>query len=84
MNPNNSLSRYHRLHFLIKTSSTGSPTELARRFNISERQIYRIIAELKDLGLPVIFDRTKQCYRYSEEVHLTVKITVGEKNIKLL
>ncbi len=76
------LQLFDRLHHLIRTSSTGTPKELARRISLSERQLYRLIEELKDMGLPVVYCREKHCYHYEEEVKVNMELHIG--NVPLL
>ncbi|MBN2596393.1 MAG: HTH domain-containing protein [Marinifilaceae bacterium] len=47
--------------------STGTPTELAQRLNISERSLYRIISSLKNMGHPITYRRCKQSYCYENK-----------------
>ncbi|MPQ48222.1 HTH domain-containing protein [Marinifilum sp. N1E240] len=47
---------------LIKKGKTGTPKELSRRLNISERSLSRLIKTLKDTKHPIIYSRVKQSY----------------------
>jgi predicted DNA-binding transcriptional regulator YafY len=42
----NRIDRLLRLDSLISKGSTGTPTKLATKLNLSVRQVYRIIKEL--------------------------------------
>ncbi|NOU62299.1 hypothetical protein [Marinifilum caeruleilacunae] len=43
-------------------NSTGQPQEFAIRLGISERHVYRLIACLKDEGIPIKFSRFSNSY----------------------
>jgi len=57
-----------RLDHLIRKCATGSPRELSCRLAISERQVYNIINEMKDLGAPITYCNARKSYRYEDEV----------------
>lgn len=47
---------------LAVKESTGTPKELAQRLNISERSLYRIITDLRNMGHPITYCRYKKSY----------------------
>lgn len=51
-----------RILQLAKLKSTGTPSELAMKFDISVRSIKRIIRELKDEGLNLRYDYNSVSY----------------------
>ncbi|MCO4293535.1 hypothetical protein NF867_11735 [Solitalea sp. MAHUQ-68] len=59
------LERLKRLHLLIKRKQTGTPTELAKKFNLSTSHLYCIVDELKIQGAPIEYCRIKKSYYYS-------------------
>ncbi|WP_282016379.1 HTH domain-containing protein [Marinifilum flexuosum] len=56
------LEKTEYLKELIENGNTGAPKELARRLNISERSLSRLIRNLKEAHFPIIYSRTKQSY----------------------
>ena len=66
---------------LIRTRSTGSPKSLARRLDLSECSIYRLIDRLKGQGLPIAYDKSRQTYYYQEQVKWQVEFVVGSEKI---
>jgi len=53
---------------LIEKERTGTPKELAKRLELSERMVYNYVDLLKkDLKAPVVYNRTKQTYQYNEQ-----------------
>lgn len=63
----NILERVGRIDHLIRIKGTGSPSELARRLNMSERNIYQYLNLMKDMGAPIKFCPYRETYFYSEE-----------------
>ena len=59
-----------RINQLIRLKATGSPTELANKLNICERQVYRIIDELKTTGLPIQYCKKRKTYYYTSDVFM--------------
>lgn len=59
------LNRIERLDALIRRKSTGPPKELARKLDISERWLYKLLGELREeLDCPIEYDQYKQSYVY--------------------
>ncbi len=59
-----------RLDQLIRLKATGCPADLAKKLNLSERTIYRIIKELKEIGCPISYDNERKSYYYDYEGRL--------------
>jgi len=56
------------LHEKIALNKTGSPRQLAEQLKLSERSIYNYILFMKnEMGAPILFDRQKNSYVYTEE-----------------
>ncbi|MGD0583747.1 MAG: HTH domain-containing protein [Bacteroidales bacterium] len=51
-----------RIIRLVRLKSTGTPSQLAQKFEISERSVKRIIRELKEDGMVIRFDHN--CISY--------------------
>jgi len=47
---------------LARAINTGSPSDLAERFDISPRTIKRIIREIKKSGIKIRYDRNRGSY----------------------
>ena len=56
-----------RLLKLATLKSTGTPADLARRFEISERSVKRIVKELRDEGNALRYSQTRRSYVTEEE-----------------
>lgn len=67
-----------RLHQLIRLKATGSPRNLAEKLNIGERQVYRILDDFKDSGLPIQYCKKRKTYFYTSDVFMKFEISVIE------
>ena len=76
------IRQIERLHLLIKRRATGSPTELAQKFNMSERCIYRLIDELKSMGLEISYNRIRESYEYLTPVEIRFSLEIKDDNQK--
>ncbi|PXX97894.1 hypothetical protein DF185_18170 [Marinifilum breve] len=56
------LEKTEYLKEIIKKGNTGTPKDLAKRLNISERSLSRLIKNLKETHFSIIYSRTKQSY----------------------
>lgn len=70
------LERLQQLHNLIDAETTGSPSELANKLNVSERLVYNLIEQLKDLEAAICYSRKSKTYYYCEDFQLEVNISV--------
>jgi len=55
-----------RLHSLIQRKATGTPKALARKLNISRRQLFRHLETLRSLGAEIEYCHDSQSYRYNK------------------
>ncbi|MGW8121803.1 hypothetical protein ACV07N_04015 [Roseivirga echinicomitans] len=62
------LERIERLHNLIRLKATGPAKECAQRLKISERQLFRILEDMKNLGAPIDYDKARGSYYYINQV----------------
>ncbi len=68
-----------RLDELIRRRQTGTPKELAKKFAISSRTLYRRIDFLSSLDVPIVYDEFLQSYKYEYEGKLEVNIRFVRK-----
>lgn len=74
------INRLKTIDRLIQLKMTGSPKELAIKLEISERQVFRYIENLQELGGKIEFDKLLNSYVYSTEIELLM--TYRKKNNK--
>lgn len=70
------IERINMLHRLIELENTGTPQELAKKLNISLRQLYRIVEWLRTVGAPVCYNRKSKTYYYSTHTILKCELTL--------
>ena len=66
------INRLKTIDQLIKLQATGSPKQLAEKLEISERQVYNYLADLKELGANMKFDKLKNSYTYASDIELVI------------
>ena len=70
------LERLQQLHQRIEQENTGTPKELAKFMRISERSLYNLIEELKDINAPVCYNRNLKTYYYEGDFKLEISISI--------
>jgi predicted DNA-binding transcriptional regulator YafY len=75
------LVEVQRMNSLIKHKQTGTPAEFADKLAISLRTLYRRVEFLKDIGVPIAYDRYAQSYYYTKEGEMEAMILFKQKNI---
>lgn len=81
MNIINDLFLLQRIDHLVRARATGTPKQLAGRLQTCERNIYRLIGHLRDIGLPIAYDKQRDTYYYAGEVQLRFHITVDSEKL---
>jgi predicted DNA-binding transcriptional regulator YafY len=66
MNFFEALERIQRLHALIKSEHTGTPSELARRLGVCRKTLYNMIDELKSYNAPIMYSKKRESFYYSK------------------
>jgi transposase len=56
-----------RLLKLALLRSTGAPSDLAKRFEVSERSIKRIVREIKEDGTEIRYSQVRESYVTGED-----------------
>jgi predicted DNA-binding transcriptional regulator YafY len=67
------IERLQRIDYFIRTISTGTPKEFAEKLNLSERQLYKYLKNLKELGVPIKYSKRRNSYYYSDNGFFAVK-----------
>ncbi len=67
------LNQLEKIDNLIRLKSTGTPIQLAKKIDTSERTVYNLINELRILGASIKFCKFNQSYYYMEEFYLPYK-----------
>lgn len=64
--PKKIIERFNNINRLIKTKSTGTPDQLAKRIHVSKRTIFEFIKVMKEFGAPIKYDRYRRTYFYED------------------
>lgn len=70
MNAVDCFKRFKRMDFFIKRKATGNPTDFARLLKVSETTLFRNLADLKNMGALIVYDKQKESYIYEEPFEL--------------
>jgi predicted DNA-binding transcriptional regulator YafY len=62
------INALERLHQLIRLKATGSPQQLAAKFNVSVGTVKNLIQVFKDKNLPIRYSRKNGTYYYEDEI----------------
>lgn len=62
------LERVERIDYMIRRKSTGNPKGLAAKLGLSERSLYELINQMKDLGAPIAYSKSRNSYVYTSDV----------------
>ncbi len=68
------IARLKRIDDLISKKSTGDSFSFARRLNLSRSMLLVYLKEMKELGFPIKFTKSKNSYYYEEEGKLTTSL----------
>ena len=75
--PRKFIERFKRIDEIIQNKSSGTPAQLAARLDISESTLYEFIAVMKELGAPILYDKSAQRYYYKEDGHFNISFING-------
>ena len=81
MNLIEKIREIERLDQLIRLKATGPPKKLAGRLDVSERKLFRIINEMKNMGLPIDYCKGRRTYIYTESVKIRFELIVQDEKI---
>jgi predicted DNA-binding transcriptional regulator YafY len=59
-----------RMDALIRRRGTGDPQMFAERLNVAPSTLYNYINELKSLGAPIMYEKSRLSYYYTEPMRL--------------
>jgi predicted DNA-binding transcriptional regulator YafY len=74
--PRKFIERFKRIDEIIKTKSSGTPSQLAAKLDISESTLYEFIAVMKELGAPILYDKIAQRYYYQNDGKFTISFVL--------
>lgn len=81
------IERFQILSKLIQEQNTGSPEELAKRLNVSRRQLYNYLESLKDIGIEICYSRKYDTFYFGDrkklKINFSLEILETEEKLKI-
>lgn len=71
------LERLKRMNLLIRKEKTGTPEEFAEQLRICQSHLFGLIEELKIMGAPIAYSRTRQTYFYTTEFEIKLQYSLA-------
>ena len=65
-----------RFHQYMMLGSTGDASTFAEKLGISRATLYNLMNELRDYGIDIEYDRTRQTYQYSHPEFVEISISI--------
>ncbi len=72
------INRLQQIDQLIRQKRTGNAEELADKLNISRRQVYNWLDELKALGLEIDYNREIRSFVYLKSYQINISFDIKE------
>lgn len=66
------IDRIIRIDQLIRLNATGNPNQLASKLLMSERNLFKIINCMKNIGAPIKYCNSLNSYIYTKDVELKI------------
>jgi len=70
------LERLKKMNRLIKTEHTGKPEEFARQLGVCQSHLFNLIDDLKIMGAPIRYSRTRQTYFYAKDFEIKLQYSL--------
>ncbi len=79
--PRKFIERFKRIDQIIANKSSGTPSQLAAKLDISESTLFEFIAVMKELGAPIQYDRQHLRYYYEEDGYFNISFVRKKEEI---
>ncbi|HTN37104.1 MAG TPA: hypothetical protein VL053_08510 [Arachidicoccus sp.] len=66
------IKRLEYANFLIKKRATGNLDKFALKMKLSKRAVCNLIAEMREMGAVILYDRIKKTYYYGENGEMSI------------
>ena len=76
MNFTKQIERIKKIHYLIRTEKTGTPTDFANTLHLSRRQLYNELDTIKNLDALIKYCKKKESFYYGEPFDLELKYSL--------
>jgi sulfur transfer complex TusBCD TusB component (DsrH family) len=75
------IKRLKYIDYMIKRKATGNLESFAFKNNLSKRGLVEVIREMKELGFPIKYDRSKHTYYYDECGEMVKSLFIRKEEI---
>lgn len=75
------IKRLKYIDYLIKRKATGDLENFANKNGLSKRAMSDVLNEMKELGFPIKYDRTRYTYYYDEMGEMVKSLFVKDGQI---
>lgn len=75
------INRLRYMDFMIKKKATGNLENFAKKNDLSKRAMTDIISEMKLLGFPIKYNRTRSTYYYEEGGEMVKQLFIKDGQI---
>lgn len=72
------IDRMEYIHHLINNERTGNPDSFAGRLQLSKRQLFNILEEMRIMGLDIRYSKTRETYFYNGNKYLEISYSLKE------
>ena len=72
------LNRLQQIDQLIRQQRTGNAESLAKKLEVSRRQVYNYLEELKALGLKIDYNREVKSFVYARPYRIDINIDIRD------
>ena len=72
------IDRMKYIHYLIRREHTGNPEHFARKLQLSKRQLFNILEEMRILGLDIRYSKVRETYFYNGDKYLEISYSLRE------
>lgn len=55
-------NKLETIKYLSRYKRTGTPRQLAKKLQVSERTLLRMVQQLREQNYPILFNRNRGCY----------------------
>lgn len=75
------INRLKYIDYMIKRKATGNLASFAGKNSLSKRSMSAVLSEMKALGFPIKYDRSRNSYYYDEDGKMVDKLFIKEGEI---
>ena len=75
------IQQIERVDALIRRKGTGTPADLARKLNVSERTVYNLIDLMIRMGAPIYYCNERKSFCYEYEVEFSIGFLSKKEDI---